>query len=184
MSKSKKKRRWSESARKTLVLSSNYEIVNFVSEVDAIMLAFKERAEIISTWDSFVATPNRKIEIPSVLRLRHQHRRRASLVRYHRIVVFRRDEWLCQYCGRPLTRRDATIDHVIPVSQGGQTNYRNCVTACKPCNHRKAYMTPEQAQMTLRAKPEMPSVLHFYNIDTGEGWHDTWDTYIGYLRGN
>lgn len=37
----------------------------------------------------------------------------------------------CHYCGEP----GGTIDHVVPVSQGGRTTEDNCVPACSPCNN-------------------------------------------------
>jgi 5-methylcytosine-specific restriction endonuclease McrA len=30
---------------------------------------------------------------------------------------------------------DATLDHVVPVSRGGETTVANCVMACWKCNH-------------------------------------------------
>lgn len=50
----------------------------------------------------------------------------------------------CAYCGDDLIlhcdktkyqqRRKATIDHVIPVSEGGTYDYENLVAACAQCN--------------------------------------------------
>lgn len=38
----------------------------------------------------------------------------------------------------------ATLDHVIPVSQGGPDVLENVVLSCWPCNHTKGARTPEQ----------------------------------------
>lgn len=44
----------------------------------------------------------------------------------------------CCYCRKLFnSRREKTIDHVIPVSKGGQHVLSNLVVACKPCNSRK-----------------------------------------------
>ncbi len=43
-----------------------------------------------------------------------------------------------------------TIDHVLPRSRGGTDDPENLVTACRPCNTRKANRTPEEAGMTVR----------------------------------
>jgi 5-methylcytosine-specific restriction endonuclease McrA len=40
----------------------------------------------------------------------------------------------CAYCG---SNRQLTMDHVIPVSKGGYTYYRNIIPACKTCNSSK-----------------------------------------------
>jgi 5-methylcytosine-specific restriction endonuclease McrA len=47
----------------------------------------------------------------------------------------------CHYCGCPISDRDqtATLDHVVPISKGGeQFDHTNCVAACAPCNRAKA----------------------------------------------
>ncbi len=43
----------------------------------------------------------------------------------------------CWYCGRSITIDSGTIDHLVPVAQGGQTVESNCILACKPCNNAK-----------------------------------------------
>jgi len=49
----------------------------------------------------------------------------------------------CRYCRRPLTRREATIDHVIPRRLGGSDDENNLVAACQPCNSRKWAYLPD-----------------------------------------
>ena len=40
----------------------------------------------------------------------------------------------CKYCG---AEGNLTIDHVIPISKGGQNTLANIVPACMPCNNSK-----------------------------------------------
>lgn len=40
----------------------------------------------------------------------------------------------CAYCGCKLRKREATIDHIIPVSKGGTNNPGNYILACSECN--------------------------------------------------
>lgn len=57
--------------------------------------------------------------------------------------VFERDRWRCQLCGCKVKRttewdpRQATIDHIIPLSLGGEHKYTNVQTACMECNSKK-----------------------------------------------
>jgi 5-methylcytosine-specific restriction endonuclease McrA len=44
----------------------------------------------------------------------------------------------CWYCGRQLTRRTKTRDHVLPRCMGGLTQFGNIVPACRRCNEWKA----------------------------------------------
>lgn len=48
----------------------------------------------------------------------------------NRQKVFERDKYLCHYCKKQLTRFSATLDHIQPVSKGGDNSYENLVTAC------------------------------------------------------
>ena len=51
-------------------------------------------------------------------------------IKENRLKVFERDKYLCHYCKKQLTRFSATLDHIQPVSKGGDNSYENLVTAC------------------------------------------------------
>ena len=72
-------------------------------------------------------------------------------------ALFKRDGFLCLYCGESFSRRYLSRDHVLPFKQGGKDNWNNVVTACKRCNNQKADRTPEQADMKLLAIPFVPT---------------------------
>ena len=72
-------------------------------------------------------------------------------------TLFKRDAYLCMYCGERYNRRALSRDHVTPLSQGGDDSWKNVVTACKRCNNHKANYTPEQAGMQLLAVPFVPT---------------------------
>jgi hypothetical protein len=59
-------------------------------------------------------------------------------VRENRLKVFERDEYKCRYCNKQLTRFNATLDHVQPVSKGGDNSYDNLATACLHCNSQRS----------------------------------------------
>lgn len=58
-------------------------------------------------------------------------------VRENRLKIYQRDKYLCTYCGKQLTRFTATLDHITPVSEGGDNSAENLKTACLQCNSRK-----------------------------------------------
>lgn len=72
-------------------------------------------------------------------------------------TLFRRDAYLCLYCGKHFASFDLSRDHITPISQGGQDVWTNVITACKRCNNHKAGRTPEQAGMQLLAVPFTPT---------------------------
>lgn len=43
----------------------------------------------------------------------------------------------CHYCGKILTRRTATLDHIIPHADGGENHSSNCLLSCYPCNSQR-----------------------------------------------
>ena len=52
----------------------------------------------------------------------------------NRLKIFERDGYKCHYCEKQLTRFSATLDHIQPVSEGGDNSFRNLITACLHCN--------------------------------------------------
>jgi 5-methylcytosine-specific restriction endonuclease McrA len=75
--------------------------------------------------------------------------------------LFRRDAYLCMYCGEQFSDGHLTRDHVIPLSKGGRDVWSNVVSACKGCNTRKGGRSPEQARMPLLAVPYAPNWAEF-----------------------
>ena len=55
-----------------------------------------------------------------------------------RAEVFRRDNHLCLRCG---AEDGLSIDHIVPVSKGGQNTIDNLQTLCMPCNVSKGVTT-------------------------------------------
>jgi hypothetical protein len=76
-----------------------------------------------------------------------------------RSIMYARDRHICAYCGDLFESKYLTIDHVMPKSRNGKNTWVNCVTACKPCNHRKGNKTPEEAKMHLLYVPYSPNLF-------------------------
>ena len=77
--------------------------------------------------------------------------------------VLRRDEHMCQYEG--CHRRATTVDHVVPLCQGGPSTWQNLVGCCLACNQRKGGRTPEQAGMQLKRVPKGPRAHLFERFE-------------------
>lgn len=96
------------------------------------------------------------LRVPRVLHLRRYDRMRRPTIRLTRKNVMLRDAHQCQYCSRRPPVRDLNIDHVIPRSRGGEDSWENLVTACRTCNLRKGWRTPDEASMSLIRQPLPP----------------------------
>lgn len=56
--------------------------------------------------------------------------------------IYRRDNGRCFYCNRNLKYRQATLDHYLPKSQGGNEVIYNLVLCCEKCNRLKGNKIP------------------------------------------
>ena len=72
--------------------------------------------------------------------------RKSEDASYHqRKHINKRDAGQCQYCGLEVTMAECNIDHVVPRSERGPTNYMNLVLACSSCNELKGgQLIPEE----------------------------------------
>ena len=70
--------------------------------------------------------------------LRTEHREeRIILPREVRQKVLRDNYKVCAHCGKPLTEKTMTLEHIIPLSRGGKNEEANYCCLCPPCNKRK-----------------------------------------------
>lgn len=70
--------------------------------------------------------------------IKYGRRKRHYLSRRLRWLILERDGHRCVYCGAgPINGAQLTIDHVIPVIDGGTDDPDNLVTACDECNEGK-----------------------------------------------
>lgn len=58
-------------------------------------------------------------------------------IKENRISLYERDGYTCYKCGKLLTRWDATLDHILPISRGGKNTRDNLITCCLLCNSRR-----------------------------------------------
>ena len=162
---------------KVLVLNATYEPLNVCTARRAIVLMLKQKAEAVEMSGRMFHSAENAFPIPNVIKLSYfvrvpcGDRRRVS-----RRAVLARDNHRCQYCG---SGSHLTIDHVIPRSRGGDSNWENMVASCAPCNARKGDRLPSEANMRLRRNPRPPDPLAFVFIAANE-IHRSWKRYLDY----
>ena len=138
-----------------LVLNSDWSYMNITSSFKALCLAFEEKVDVLKAYEKTYRSQFLEIPIPAVVALRHykdiSKRRRNFAASTRNIVI--RDGFKCAYCGCSLAFKNATKDHIVPVSLGGKTIMTNLVAACKPCNAKKDNKTLHDSGMKLLFKP-------------------------------
>jgi 5-methylcytosine-specific restriction endonuclease McrA len=137
-----------------LVLNQNYEPLNVCKVRRAMVLLFYGKAEVLENGRGSLHSVNGIFDVPSVIRLVYFIKRPHHQRKMTKMEIFSRDKHACQYCGHQ--SRELTLDHVVPRRRGGEHSWENVVSACIPCNRRKAGRTPTEASMPLLRQPHIP----------------------------
>jgi 5-methylcytosine-specific restriction endonuclease McrA len=165
-----------------LVLNRFYMPVHVVSVRRAVLLIYGDYAEVIhvedgvysnfdfDAWrevseylaedpqehDEFIRGVGFSLHVPRVIRLNQYDKVPKQSLRFNRRNIFARDDHTCQYCARGFSLAQLSLDHILPRSRGGQSNWENVVCCCLKCNTRKSDRTPKEANMRLLRQPQKP----------------------------
>ncbi len=107
----------------------------------------------------FIHTPNLTIAIPEVVALRFYDKVPMREVPFTRRNIYHHYANRCCYCGKKFPQANLNLDHIVPRSRGGGTDWANIVTACVPCNIKKGNRLPNEAGMKLVIGPSRPKSL-------------------------
>lgn len=153
-----------------LVLNSDYSPLNVTSLQRGFVLVDKGKAEVIKKGEEDIVTSIGNFVRPLVIRLLNYIKFRPKTIKVNRRRIFKRDDYTCQYCG---SKKNLTIDHVVPRSRGGKNTWKNMVTCCFRCNSNKGNLTPEEAGMKLKVKPYEPTIFsHIVHDEIEKIWSD------------
>ncbi len=147
-----------------VLLNSDYTFLNIVDWKRAIRLVIKNKVQILSYTEKTVrGAEGLVMRVPAVIKLIKFIRAiyRAK-VHFNKKNVLIRDKYTCAYCGSRF--RDLTLDHIIPRSRGGKSNFDNCVACCRACNSKKGGHTPSEVRMYLKKRPYQPTISEFLRI--------------------
>ena len=155
---------------KVLVLNADFTPLNVTSVVRGYVLVQKGKAEILKTSQNPIITGMSELIRPLIIRLLNFVKYRLKSVKIKRERIYKRDGWKCVYCE---SKKNLTIDHVLPKSRGGKNTWSNLVTCCNTCNAKKNNKTPEEAGMKLLVIPTEPNIFSdIINPSTEKIWKD------------
>ena len=167
-----------------LLLNASSEPLSVIPDRRALSLLMRGRVVPATDETISLRATSSAVEIPTVLRLRRYINVPRRHARWSRRGVLDRDNHICIYCGidlksrqsgRVITKRDYTVDHIVPRSRGGKNTWGNTACACSRCNNRKADKLPNEAGMRLLWEPKTPRVDYF--IVEGD-IPETWKFYL------
>ena len=64
-------------------------------------------------------------------------RNKSKINRRVRDRLWRSQQGNCKWCGEPVPKEEATLDHIVALSRGGGNGTDNLCMACKDCNNRR-----------------------------------------------
>ena len=173
--------------RRVLLLNKNESLLNVIDWQTAVCLYHTGKAIAPYGYDDCyeIQMVTGVFKLPTALvtiDYIHIPYRSAQLTKSN---VLKRDKFVCAYCEKQLTTSSGSIDHVVPKSRwdefvragkvtGSYNNWKNVVSACKPCNCKKDNRTPLEAGLKLLHKPFVPSreflVMRGIDTKTREAW--------------
>lgn len=81
-----------------------------------------------------------------------QEAKRKQISKKKRFEVFKRDGFVCQYCGAHPPSVILHVDHINPVALGGGNEIDNLVTSCQLCNLGKSATPLTEIPRSLQDK--------------------------------
>ena len=166
-----------ESAEVVSIDDGQYNSYDFTSWVD--VSAFKAECELPDEdrYES-IKTFSLEVRVPKIIRLVVYDKLPKATIKFNRKNIFARDKNRCQYCGKKVPTSELSLDHVIPRTQGGTSNWKNIVCACTNCNKHKGGRRPEEAGMKLICKPVKPNHCPLIQLKLGSNKYNSWKQFL------
>lgn len=165
-----------------LVLNADAQPVSYlplsaVQWKEAITYMYLDKCMVLEWYDDWiVSSPSWETKVPAVIMLKEMMKRRRT-PRFSKTNLYLRDLNTCQYCNTQFPRTQLTLDHVIPLSKGGKTNWLNIVAACGKCNSLKG----DKTTMKPAKKPHQPDYYELVNNRKKLGVdikHPSWEQFL------
>lgn len=168
--------------KRTLVLNADYTPIDIIRARDAFLDVYLGKTQLVLAHEGeFFHTVDDKWPIPSITRQKSFRPHKYRKVPLTRKNIYRRDGYRCGYTGKKITnRRNLTIDHIHPLSKGGEHSWDNVVTAHKRINAEKGdYVLGEDPEVDHLKKPDVGRPHHLVLMTKGRGKiPEDWKPYL------
>lgn len=141
---------------RSLVLNVDYSFINITTSFKAFCLIYEKKAELLKAYENkFYHSQYLKIPVPAIIVMKEyknlNKKKRLTAVSTRNVLL--RDGFRCAYCLTPLSFKNGTRDHIVPLSKGGKNTLLNVISACKKCNSTKDNKTLEESGLKLHFQP-------------------------------
>ncbi len=184
----------------TLILNRQFYAIQVVSWQKAITLLYRGHAVALDEecnrynfdeWRElsqmiedhpagFVNSVSFKIAIPEVIALLFYDELPKGEVKFTRRNIYKHYNNKCCYCDKQFGTEDLNLDHVMPKSREGKSDWDNIVLSCIPCNTEKADRTPQEAKMKMHYQPARPKWKPSFlvKVNTGFKARTSWRKFV------
>lgn len=128
--------------------------------------------------DDGIQTPSRVVRVPRVI----------IAVQFNKVPVKRprltprnlraRDNNRCAYTLRELRPEECSMEHVVPRSKGGATEWENVVLADKQINNFRGNRSLKEAGLTLKIQPTVPTAKPFHETVRANVKFPEWEFFV------
>lgn len=140
--------------------------LSVIPATKALHMLYLGKVRVMKDYDDWVISSQRlDIKVPSIV-IMTKHVKWDRQIKYSRGNIYLRDDFTCQLqstnrCrdakGKGHKITELTLDHVVPRSLGGKSNWKNVCTSCKECNSTKG----NDAKIVPKKMPHKPT---YYEI--------------------
>jgi 5-methylcytosine-specific restriction endonuclease McrA len=185
--------------KQVLVLNRNWQAINVMTVQKALVMMATDVATAMDfsdtgyfvplkwrDWlalpvrpqDDGIRTPTRLVRAPRVIiavQFDKVPLKRPRLTLKH---IRERDNHRCAYTQRILKPDECSMEHVVPKSKGGATEWKNVVLADKRINNIRGNRTLEEAGLTLKIKPHEPAAKPFHETVRANLKFPEWEFFV------
>src|SRR6516165_9014640 len=167
--------------QKALVMMSTdvATAMDFSDEGYFVPVRWKDWLELpVRDQDDGITTPSRVVRVPRVIIAIQFNKVPLKRPRLSLKNLRERDNHRCAYTQRVLKPDECSMEHVVPQSKGGATEWKNVVLADKRINNIRGNRTLKEAGLSLKIKPYEPAAKPFHETMRSNLRFPEWEFFV------
>ena len=167
--------------QKALVMMSTdvATAMDFSDEGYFVPVRWKDWLELpVRDQDDGITTPSRVVRVPRVIIAIQFNKVPVKRPRLSLKHLRERDNHRCAYTQRVLKPDECCTEHVVPRSKGGATEWKNVVLADKRINNMRGNRSLEEAGLTLKIRPHVPTAKPFHETVRSNPKFAEWEFFV------
>lgn len=135
----------------------------------------------IRPFDLVLNSPLLRIRVPTVIIANNYNKVPIKRLRPSKSAILLRDNFQCQYTGKKLSKKQATIDHILPKNKNGKDEWTNLVCCDKDINFKKGNKLNHEIGLKLIREPKAPLPIPV-SLLIREAKHHDWKHFLTHLK--